>query len=143
MLAKIGRYPGRRSKRYGQPPKTMVRIDDWDIWSLDHTLSHIIYPSLVKLKEQKHGSPYVDDEDVPEDMREADVHEKWDWVLNEMIWAFKQKAEDNWEEQYYTLNKTASNDVFEKFDREGWANHQKRMDNGFRLFGRYYQGLWD
>lgn len=146
MLVKIGRYPGRRSKRYGEPPKMTVRVDNWDVWNLDYTLSQVIYPALVKLKEQKMGSPYVDDEDVPENLREADVHEKWNWVLDEMIWAFRQKAEGDWEEQYYTLGEPKEGEViapFEHFDREGWLAHQKRITNGFRLFGRYYEGLWD
>ncbi len=144
MLVKIGRYPGRRSKRTEQ--KIEVRIDDWDVWDLDHTLSHIIYPALVKLKEQKMGSCFVDEEDVPGNLHNADVHEKWNWVLDEMIWAFKQKKEGNWEEQYYTLGEPKEGDAFapfEHFDREGWVNHQKRMSNGYRLFGRYYDGLWD
>jgi len=30
-----------------------------------------------------------------------------------------------------------------KVDREGLEAHQKRKANGYRLFGRYYQNLWD
>ena len=30
-----------------------------------------------------------------------------------------------------------------KFDREGWEKWNERKRNGFRLFGKYYQGLWD
>jgi hypothetical protein len=30
-----------------------------------------------------------------------------------------------------------------KVDRAGLEAYQKRMANGFRLFGKYYQGLWD
>ena len=42
-----------------------VRIDDFDTWSMDHTLAPIILPMLIQLKETKHGSPKVDDADVP------------------------------------------------------------------------------
>ena len=30
-----------------------------------------------------------------------------------------------------------------KVDRAGLDAHEKRKQNGFRLFGKYYQGLWD
>lgn len=102
---------------------------------MDHTLSIIIAPMLVLLKENKAGSPYVEDDDVPENIRttsatptekEYDVdefhHNRWDWVLDEMIWAFATIAEDAG-----GLSKP----------------EQMRLDNGLRLFGRYFQNLWD
>ena len=46
-----------------------VRIDRYDTWNMDYTLSHIILPMLKQLNETKHGAPYVDDEDVPEHLR--------------------------------------------------------------------------
>ena len=49
--------------------KIKVRIDKYDTWSMDNTLALIILPMLKQLKETKHGSPLVDDEDVPEHMR--------------------------------------------------------------------------
>ena len=133
-----------------------IRIDDYDTWSMDYTLALIVLPMLKQLKETKHGSPYVDNIDVPEALRSIDydyrqgdlfltheeqqslsdeyIHAKWDWVLDEMIWAFEQKCCDDWTEYYYHNN---------KLDFEGFKAHQKRMRNGFRLFGKYYEGLWD
>jgi len=32
---------------------------------------------------------------------------------------------------------------FESCDSEGMKAHQKRMSNGFQLFGKYYEALWD
>ena len=29
------------------------------------------------------------------------------------------------------------------YDFVGMKRHQDRMSNGFRLFGKYYEGLWD
>ena len=46
--------------RLGPPRKNRaehVHIDHFDVWSLDHTLSRIIHPALVRLKETKHGYP--------------------------------------------------------------------------------------
>lgn len=143
--------------------KIMVRIDNYDTWSMDHTLAHIILPMLKQLNDTKHGSPLVDDEDVPEELKSTSAppkendydiddnhHKRWDWVLGEMIWAFEQKCRDDWESDYYEYEHDPTNTeglglglklVWE--DREGRLAHQRRMSNGFRLFGRYYEALWD
>jgi len=128
--------------------KVKVRIDHYDTWSMDDTLAPIILPMLVQLKETKHGAPFVDMEDVPKELRatkkqieayskNGDVDpkhfERWDWVMDEMIWAFEQKCRDDWMEDYY----------YNKWDQEGAKAHQERMSNGFRLFGKYYENLWD
>jgi len=136
-----------------------VRIDNYDTWSMDHTLAHIVVPMLKQLNETKHGSPWVDDEDVPEEYRstnappkenEYDIdayhHYRWDWVLYEMIWAFEQKTYD-WESQYYGEWKPSKDKplggYFLNPNDEGRKAHQERMNNGFRLFGKYYEALWD
>jgi len=117
---------------------------------------------LKQLKETKHGAPFVDAEDVPEELRppegwyekystrgEIDDNwfKRWDWVLDEMIWAFEQKVLDNWEEQYYGEWVEDASKTFGGYhknpDDEGRKAHQERMSNGFRLFGKYYEGLWD
>lgn len=128
-----------------------VHIDNYDIWSMDNTLSHIIYPMLKMLKEKKRGSGWVDDADVPKNLRNKEVLEddehsdhddliikRWDYVIDEMIWAFEQKSADDWTNQYYN----DPNDKF-KCDYVGLKAHQKRMTNGFRLFGKYFENLWD
>jgi hypothetical protein len=120
--------------------RIVVKLDPWDSWSADHTLSLIILPLLKQLQATKHGSPIVDNADAPEDMHGSEdiqhdekVHERWDYVLGEMIWAFEQITTDGWEDQYFTNG----------YDREGHKAHQDRISNGLRLFGRYYQALWD
>jgi hypothetical protein len=127
-----------------------VRIDHYDTWSMDHTLSHIIHPMLVQLKATKHGSNWVDDEDVPEHLRstaapplteeenryhasDALMHDRWDWILDELIWTFYAIKEDD-EFDFFGDN---------KFDDVAYKKHHDRIMNGLRLFGKYYQGLWD
>lgn len=132
---------------------TQVVIHSWDTWDMDHTLALIIVPMLKQLKETKHGGPYTDDEDVPEELRSTSAPKKekewdtddnhfkrWDWIIDEMIWAFEQKTLDDWKDPYYG---PLVKDEFEWIDREGMDAHQKRMSNGFRLFGKYYESLWD
>jgi hypothetical protein len=148
------------------PPIKYVKIDRWDTWSMDHTLAHIILPMLKQLDKEKHGAPYTDDEDVPEYLRSHMAQPKenewdtdslhfmrWDWILAEMIWAFEQEIRDDDEAEFFDHSECGD----EKFpwdkdgqyiskvkvDREGLEAHQKRKANGFRLFGKYYQNLWD
>ena len=89
---------------------------------------------------------------------------RWDWIMEEMIWTFTQLHPDNdWEAQYrsgeYDLHsvpcewdEAGKPTLYEmkdgpnhtvKIDYEGMAAHHARIHNGQRLFGKYYQGLWD
>lgn len=129
--------------------KINIHIDNYDVWSADNTLALIIHPVLVKLRESKHGSPYCDDEDVPYDLRLSNEkdgddihHDRWAWVLGEMIWAFEQHKTDDWESQFHT-GATYGPDQPEVIDKEGLKNHHTRMKNGLRLFAKYYENLWD
>lgn len=91
-----------------------VKIDPWDTWSMDSTLTPIILPMLKQLRNGKMGSPHVDDEDVPELLRRSNAaptanewdtdefwHLRWEWVMNQMIWSFEQLNSD-WESQFHT-----------------------------------------
>jgi hypothetical protein len=164
-----------------------VHIDDYDVWSMDSTLALIILPMLKKLKERKQGSAFVDLEDVPESMRkidheewddqkcfdfyrepdlqktQCDVHDRWNWVMDEIIWTFEQIVDDDNTEQFHSGENDLQWDPCEYdedgkpkmykmkhgpnhtavFDAEGYHKHYERMQNGLRLFGRYYSGLWD
>jgi hypothetical protein len=148
------------------PRFNYVKIDRWDTWSMDHSLAHIIHPMLVQLNKTKHGAPYTEDNDVPEYLRSYMAQPKenewdtdslhfmrWDWILNEMIWSFEQELKDDDEHQFFDdsecgdekfpWNKDGQYISKLKLDKEGLEAHQKRKANGFRLFGRYYQNLWD
>ena len=133
---------------YSQQQRTSIKIHDYDTWSMDHTLAPIILPMLVQLRATKHGAPMVDMKDVPRELRatkkQLDAYgkngdsdpkffERWDWIMDEMIWAFEQKCRDDWMEDY----------DYNKWDHEGAKAHQDRMSNGFRLFGTYFENLWD
>ena len=132
--------------------KTKIRIDKYDTWNMDHTLALIVLPMLKQLKSTKHGSPLVDDEDVPENLRStaADAKEnewdtdsnhfkRWDWVMDEMIYAFEMELDEDWDLRIYEKHG-------KDWPPEALAERkviQDRIANGFRLFGKYYQGLWD
>jgi hypothetical protein len=139
----------------------LVKIDNHDTWSMDHTLAHIVVPMLKRLNETKHGAPNVDDEDVPEGLglrsTEASPKEndwdpddnwfkRWDWVMTEMIFAFQSKLDDDWEQKFYKFENDPNAPLGMKIvwkDDEGRKAYQARISNGFRLFGKYYEALWD
>jgi hypothetical protein len=72
------------------------------------------YPSHApSTQKKKHGAPFVDDEDVPDHLKstaapakenewdtDANHFARWDWVLDEMIFAFECKTDDSWEEAF-------------------------------------------
>ena len=142
-----------------------VKIDYWDTWSMDHTLADVVLPMLKQLKESKHGAPMTDDEDVPDNLKSTSAEpkenewdtdslhfERWDWILDEMIWAFEQKTIDDDESKFFDHSENEpgafpwdkdGNYVSKtKVDWDGLKSHQARKTNGYRLFGKYYEGLW-
>lgn len=166
--------------RFRRERKIKVKIHNYDTWNMDKTLCYIIVPLLKQLKETKHGAPFVDDIDVPKHLKSTSAKKltkkqkdqgevdglhfkRWDYVLDEMIWAFEQDCID-WDSQYYSgesdfiweaINpdepneekqlyemKTGPNHTF-KVDKEGRDKHYERMKNGRLLFAKYYDGLWD
>jgi hypothetical protein len=151
------------------PQIEYVKIDKWDTWSMDITLTPIILPMLKQLKATKHGSPMVDEEDVPKELRSGNqptdnnkfglsshdmhqiegedlIHRRWDYVIDEMIWAFEQLSKDDWESEFYTETDEEHESLGGKkmhWDKENWSIHNDRIQRGLTLFGKYYRALWD
>lgn len=171
--------------------KIKIRIDHYDTWGMDTTLGYIILPMLRQLKATKHGSPWVEDADVPhlvknkktkkakksppniraldtdEEDQHSDVHVRWEWVLDEMIWAFEQVISDDdgrsnyyvpygpdeeiergcfWKEstgeKRYLLTEEESRKIG-RYDPDLAKAYQQRVNRGLTFFGKYYQNLWD
>jgi hypothetical protein len=149
--------------------KIRVHIHGYDVWNMDNTLALIVVPMLEKLQESKQGYPYVDDDDVPDNIKstsapelseeqkncghtDAHAEARWAWVHSEMTWAFRQHASSDWQESYYSGMSdfkiidgklvNGPNDTF-KIDHKGLEKHKERMRNGLRLFAKYYESLWD
>ena len=56
------------------------------------------------------------------------------WVLDEMIWAFNEIKLDR--DPQFWIKKGAR-------DEEKFKAYYDRRKNGLRLFGKYYENLWD
>lgn len=63
-------------------------------------------------------------------------------VLDEKLYKFGEHKDDDGGDDYFWEMVTGPNNTH-KFDREGWEKWSARKQNGFRLFGKYYQNLWD
>ena len=161
MKVKIGEYKDEGERDIS------VKIDKWDTWSMDHTLALIAHPMLVQLRDTTNGSPFIEFEDRPQHLigtvpvrERGDIdefhHDAWQWVLTEMIHAFESKLQDDWQDQFWSgesdweiLEKGDFSEMVRgpnhtlKMDYEGMAIYQERISNGFRLFGKYYENLWD
>jgi hypothetical protein len=144
--------------------KDYIKIDEWDTWSADTTLSRIITPLLTQLKANAHGAPFVDSEDVPEHLKasvqdfeklhidgttDSNWFNRYNYILDEIIWSMNEIANnkpgqstffdhsevDKTEELMVQINTI-------KLDKEGLNKYENRIQNGCRLFGKYFQSLW-
>ena len=111
----------------------IVHISKYDLFSLDWSLSHVILEGLVRFKvDNKLSVPFVDDEDLPEDMsyaahnttaQEADTEfldTRWQYVLDQMIEAFVLIKDDDWT----------------------YGKDEEIVVQGLKMFGKYYRNLW-
>jgi hypothetical protein len=141
---------------------TRVEIHDSDTHNADYTLALIVVPLLEKLRENKQGSASVDDIDVPENLRSTSApetkndydvdenhHLRWDYALNEMIFAMREIANQrNSMDLFFDHSKVDENSSFTEqidaiiCDRMGLDAYDQRIQKGCELFGKYFQSLW-
>ena len=177
MKIKIGPWPKNK------PRKVNIEIEKFDTWNMEHTLALIILPMLVQLKAQKMGIP-AEFADVGggdfDDQYSFDFYnethnecfekgvERWDEVLDKMIWSFQQIVDGSWEEAYrhgeanitwepteekimdpVTGKMEEAYQMVDKNPHEHWTDlsgmkeHEKRIQEGLELFGKYFRNLWD
>ena len=132
MKVQLGN-PGRKNRANN------VHIDNFDIWNLDHTLSCIIHPALIRLKETKQGYPQLFEDGmvtphywdrqlhfdfIDEEVEEKYLLNKWNDIMDKMIYSFGVIKNDG---------------LFEKYDQDEWNKIQEGLD----LFAKHYTSLWD
>lgn len=128
--------------------KMKIKLDDYDVKNTCETLTCIILPMLKKIKEERKSIPFIDEMDVPEELRSKSVlpdnfwvvdenfEKRWEWLIDEMIWAFEQLHPDtpNWEDSYDLENNM--------YDYEALKAHEERIVRGTTLFGKYFMHLF-
>lgn len=123
-----------------------------DLWNGDRTLAYILIPFLkeYKIRKEDFGSyPHCEEISSPEE---------WSAILDEIIWAFENIINDNWQE-LFTIEEAVmdmdNNDPFDengfrpikwkthgKYDWEGLQAHNDRIQKGCELFGKYFRNFW-
>jgi len=134
--------------------RDVIKIQPADSWSVDYTLARIAVPLLEQLKETNHGYGFIEDEDVPEELRRGnDEHceKKYAWFMNEIIWCLGEiigddknapempECADIFNEKTKTPDEKAAIAEWLKLHQE----YDNRVANGCRLFGKYFRTLWD
>lgn len=141
-----------------------VKIDNYDTWSMDNSLAYIILPMLKQLKATKNGIPYPFSEiggechntqahfefyETNEELF-AKAEQRWNDVLDKMIFAFEHLVDDSWENAYSTGDFDNSIEIGEpgwigthKCDYKGLRKVHDQIQEGLELFGKYYRNLWD
>lgn len=120
------------------------------LWNLDYYLAKHIYYALKQFKAmERHGYPGCYGADTPE---------KWEEILDKMIWSFKEISEDFRNQPLFSRD--AVNFIVKdedghsvlsfddddeqiaktKIEREAYTN---KLNEGLSLFGKYFYHLWD
>lgn len=149
--------------------RPLIKIHEWDTWSVDYTLNLIIHPLLVQLKETQHGYPFTEYCDAPPEYIKPeqceDVYrtekgsynlERWLYILDEMIYAFDIKQEPDIENYDFKYNlpklggkegnthpPAVTNEKEKQRYERDVKDWEERIQEGYRLFGKYYTALWD
>jgi len=107
--------------RYTRHLKQLQRngFSDAETWALDSVIAEFILPRLIRFKEVNNGFP--GDEDM--------TSEKWDAILDQMIFAF------NW-----SLH--CEDEKYDKLTKEDQAKMWQWYEEGMRLFAKWFRHLW-
>lgn len=136
----------------------IIKFNKSDIWNLNFTLSKVILKALKEFKKSKRVG-------YPCDFKNQ---KQWDKVLDKMIYCFENLSKwDSGEEKFiikrgknaWKETKTGEIVKFDKIkantrysivvlrkevlDKRGLNKHRKLVKEGFELFSKYYNNLWD
>ncbi len=140
--------------------KIKIKLHPYDTWNMDATLALIIVPMLEQLKENSQSFGNIHPDDCPPELRgnfDPEIHdtwysqERWNWFMDELIWTFTQlDPRTDGEAQFFGHSEVDEKEVDInkqiakiKYDREGLDAYNARIDNGLRLFGKYFRSMWD
>lgn len=100
---------------------------------------------------------HEDDEDFF-NIQEKQWNLQWNYILDQMIYSFERIVDNSWEDKFHSGNIDMQSKVIKEdgtceiikgpndtheFDVDGYKLEQEKISNGLKLFGKYYQNLWD
>ena len=129
--------PGRKNRAFN------IRIDDFDVWSLDDTLANIIHPALIRLKSRVKHFGYPTPYEETDLFAQHDIQGSFDFV----DW----NAESEYWESLWMERLDKMIDAFDLIKRKwdldhcstDWDDYGRRVDEGLELFSKHYEHLWD
>lgn len=126
--------------------KSKVRIDPWDAWNVDYTLSRIALSLLKHYREvgAKKAFPVgIEEEDIPEDIDRAfedddeKKHAAWKAIVDKMIRAHEIVVNEELIDAF-----VASRMKEDYLDSMKYNEISQEEKEGLRLFAKYYRHLW-
>lgn len=149
--------------------KIRFGVNDEECWSLPDTFARYILPRLKHYKQMNRmGIPtdmfvkWHPDYSYPGTGNEKDAKQRWDLIMDEMIWTFEYIIDPdkflNFPEELSYINRYGNKEhmldwlVREKTEREKhlWSIYMTQCDTldqrkqrGLQLFAKHYDSLWD
>lgn len=113
--------------------KLFKGYSDSELWNFDYTMAKWILPRLKRFKKDSISFP-----------AELETPDKWDEILDKMIWSFDYIVnQDKYEDEI--MEKYKDNEI----DEDGhyrWIKDTKELSakcqEGLDLFGTYFRSLW-
>ena len=128
--------------------KTFRGYSDSDLWNLDYAIAKKVLPMLKAYRKMKRvGTPIsmFDDPMSTEysDEEQEKANEKWNEILDKMIYAFTYSVHENDKkyEEYLGVEYEEGSDW--RQTKESREKVWKRYEEGMGLFGKHFHSLWD
>ena len=122
--------------------KIKIKVHDYDVWNADYTMAELIYHVLLKYKDDPNAFLTVDKVDAPEGMKRQ---QRYEYVIDEMIWTFDCLRTGDYMDQYIVdevEDESAFMGIRVNLDKDKMDEIEQRIENGLRLFGKYFRALW-
>lgn len=96
-----------------------------ECWNLDKTFAALILPRLICFRDNHYGMPgcLLKYDDNIKILDEEEGHKKWEEIIDKMVLAFYLYI------SVETINRT--------------EEQKQQIDEGLKLFAKYFQSLWD
>lgn len=135
MKIDIGNYV-----KYPKKRKIKIKIHNYDTYDLRSTLAIVIAASLKKFKKNKCGIPmfcFPQLEDYsPTEQEETIAKNNWDAILDSMIFAFDELAQEKEENKIYDMNLSPEQ------TKKELDELREKVQEGLDLFAKHYKSLW-